>query len=245
MPGQSESMESVARRGKRRHDEVVERLVERIVSGDLAPGTVLPAEPEFAQHLGVSRTVLREALRAIAGKGLIDVRQGSGTRVAATSAWDHFDSDILKARRRCSGAMLEVLSDMIEARLLVECEVVALAAERATESHRRSLERELVTMQACLDQSALYAAADAEFHRTILLAADNAILLRMVEPIRTLIAFGQSLTDTLALEQRRALGEHRAIAAAIGKRDSGAARSAMREHLINTESDLRRILKER
>jgi DNA-binding FadR family transcriptional regulator len=237
-------MESVARRGKRRHDEVVDRLVERIVSGELAPGSVLPAEPEFAQQLGVSRTVLREALRAVAGKGLIEVRQGSGTRVAATAAWDHFDADILKARR-AGGAMLEILSDMIEARLLVECEVVALAAERASESHRRSLERELVRMQASLDQSALYAAADAEFHRTILLAADNAILLRMVEPIRTLIAFGQSLTDTLALEQRRALGEHRAIAAAICNRDGGAARSAMYEHLINTESDLRRILKER
>jgi DNA-binding FadR family transcriptional regulator len=237
-------MESAARRPKRRHDEVVERLVARIVSGELAPGAILPAEPELAHQLGVSRTVLREALRVVAEKGLIEARQGSGTRVAPASNWDQFDEGVLKARYS-AGAMLAVLSDMIEARRVVECEVAALAAERSSESHRSSLERELERMQQSLDHSALYAAADADFHRTILLAADNAILLRMMDPIRALIAFGQGLTDSLKDEQRRALGEHRAIAEAIRNRDSGAARGAMREHLANTEHDLRRILKER
>jgi DNA-binding FadR family transcriptional regulator len=237
-------MESAERRPKRRHDEVVERLTARIVSGEFAPGTILPPEHEFAHQLGVSRTVLREALRVVAGKGLIEVRHGSGTRVAPEANWDQFDAVVLQARRS-GGAMLAVLSDLIEARRVVECEVVVLAAERAAENHRRSLAHELAIMEASLDDSALYSAADAEFHRTILLAADNAILLRMVEPIRTLIAFGQGLTDTLKDEQRRALGEHRAIAEAICNRDGLAARSAMFEHLTNTESDLRRILKER
>ncbi len=237
-------MESSERRPKRRHDEVVERLTARIVSGEFAPGTILPPEHEFAHQLGVSRTVLREALRAVAGKGLIEARHGSGTRVAPEANWDQFDAAILQARRS-GGAMLAVLSDLIEARRVVECEVVVLAAERANENHRRSLANQLEKMEASLDHSALYAAADAEFHRTILLAADNAILLRMVEPIRTLIAFGQGLTITLKDEQRRALGEHRAIAEAIRNRDGLAARNAMFEHLTNTESDLRRILKER
>jgi DNA-binding FadR family transcriptional regulator len=237
-------MERVACRAKQRHDALVRRLIGRIVSGEFTPGSILPAEPEFAQQLGVSRAVLREALRAVAGKGLIEARHGSGTRVAPVANWDQFDAAVLLARRT-SGAMLAVLADMIEARRVVECEVAALAAERATEVHRRSLERELDKMRASLDQSALYAAADAEFHRTILLAADNAILLRMVEPIRTLIAYGQELTDTLSLEQRRALGEHEAIAAAIRNRDREAARNSMFLHLNNTESDLHRILKER
>jgi DNA-binding FadR family transcriptional regulator len=237
-------MESGGNLPKRRHDEVVERLVGLIVSGELAPGTVLPAEPEFAQQLGVSRPVLREALRVIAEKGLVEARQGFGTRVAPGESWDHFDGAVLRARR-AGGAMVAILTDLIEARRVVECEVAAFAAERATESHRRALDVQLERMQASLDQSARYAAADAEFHRTLLLAADNAVLLRMVEPIRTLISFGQELADTLAIEQRRALGEHRAIAEAIRTRDPQAARDAMREHLTNTECDLRRILKER
>jgi DNA-binding FadR family transcriptional regulator len=237
-------MDGVARKPKRRHDEVVERLTVRIVSGEFAPGTTLPAEPEFAQQLGVSRTVLREALRVLAEKGLIEARHGSGTRVAPVAQWDQFDAGILRARR-AGGAMFAVLSDMIEARRIVECAVAALAAERADESDRRALEREIDRMQASLEQPGLYAAADAEFHRAILLAADNAILLRMMEPIRTLIAFGQELTDTLTIEQHRALGEHRAIARAICNRDAPGAHSAMHEHLTNTESDLRRILKER
>lgn len=237
-------MESVAQRPKRRHTEVVENLLVRIVSGELRPGTSLPTEPEFADQLGVSRAVLREALSALAAKGLVESRRGSGTRIAPAENWNQFDAAILEARRK-SGAMESVLADLIEARLIVECEVAALAAQRSTEVHRRSLDFELAKMRDNLEHPALYAAADAEFHRTLLLAADNAVLLRMVEPIRTLISYAQSLTDTMRPEQRRALGEHEAIAEAIGRRDSETARRTMKLHLINTEDDLRRILKAR
>ncbi len=244
LQGNSPYMETVTPRSKRRHTEVLEHLLGRIVSGELRPGTILPTEPEFAHQLGVSRAVLREALSALAAKGLVESRRGSGTRVAPAESWNQFDAAILDARRR-SGAMESVLADLIEARLIVECEVAALAALRLTEAHRRSLDFELAKMRDNLERPAVYAAADAEFHRTLLLAADNAVLLRMVEPIRTLIAYAQSLTDTTRPEQRRALGEHEAIADAIARRDSDTARRIMKLHLINTEDDLRRILKAR
>ncbi|MDQ6944207.1 MAG: GntR family transcriptional regulator, partial [Candidatus Eremiobacteraeota bacterium] len=83
----------------RLHERVVDALLPMIVGGTLAPGSLLPTEPEMGVRFGVSRSVVREALRVLGAKGLVDVRHGSGTRVTASDRWDPLDPAVLAALR--------------------------------------------------------------------------------------------------------------------------------------------------
>jgi len=224
-------------RTTRLHAQVVDDIVGRIVSGELPPGSLLPSEPDMSVNFGVSRTVVREALRVLGAKGLIDVRHGSGTRVTPPDRWDPLDASILTVRRE-RGQLGAVLQDLIEARGIIECEIAALAAVRHAPHHRRRIETLLVAMRDALDGSALFVEADAGFHDTLVAASGNRVLMRMMEPVHELIHFGQSLTNAIPGILARALADHEAIATAVFARDADAAREAMRRHLRLTQRDI-------
>ncbi len=222
---------------RRLHAHVVDALVPRIVSGELAPGSLLPTEPEMSARFGVSRSVVREALRVLGAKGLIDVRHGSGTRVTTPDRWDTLDPLILLALRK-RGASAAVLHDLLEARTIVECEVAALAAERAKPEERTALQAALVTMRESLHDPARFVAGDSAFHLTLLRAARNRVLERMTQPMHELLSYAQALTDAIPGVLTRALAEHETIADAVERRDPEAARNAMRVHLAQTQRDI-------
>ncbi len=117
---------------RRLHEQVLDALVESIVAEKFASGDSLPSEAEMCEVYGVSRSSVREALRVLAEKGLIEVRHGLGTRVNPPERWDFMDAVVLSARRK-SGAMAPIFDDLHEARKILECEVAALAAERASD----------------------------------------------------------------------------------------------------------------
>src|SRR5581483_10000267 len=106
---------------RRLHEQVLTALIERIVGGEFAPGAGLPSEAEMCETYGVSRSSVREALRVLAEKGLIEVRHGLGTRVNPPDRWDFLDALVLNARRRVGG-MAAVIRDLLEAVRIVECE---------------------------------------------------------------------------------------------------------------------------
>src|ERR1700737_4436025 len=97
---------------RRLHAHLVDALVPMILRGELAPGSLLPAEPEMSARFGVSRSVVREALRVLGEKGLVDVRHGSGTRVTSPDRWDPLDPAILSVLRG-RGASAAVLRDLL------------------------------------------------------------------------------------------------------------------------------------
>ena len=226
---------------RRLHHDVVETLVGKIVGGELPPGTFLPSEAELSLQLSVSRTVVREALRVLAAKGLVEIRHGAGSVVSSADAWDPLDAVVLAARRE-RGAMLAVLQDLLEARRIFECEVAALAADRCGPHHLEALGTALAKMRDSLDAPAEFMRGDAAFHRTLLEATDNQVLMRMLEPVRELIRFSMQTTDSLGPLLIRALGEHTAIYRAVKRGEPEAARRAMRRHLTHTERDLHAIL---
>lgn len=222
---------------RRLHHAVVDTLVFDIVSGAYPAGSLLPAEPELAGRFVVSRAVVREAMRVLDGKGLIDVRQGSGTRVTPPDRWDPLDPSVLAALRGRASAG-PVLRDLLEARSIVECEVAALAAERATGNDRDALGAAIATMRASLDAPERFVTGDSAFHLSLLYAARNRVLERMAQPMHELLSFSQALTDAIPGVLTRALAEHEAIAAAVSRRDPAGAREAMRTHLAHTQRDI-------
>ena len=222
---------------RRLHAQVVDALLRSIVTGTLVPGSALPSEPEMSARFGVSRSVVREALRVLGEKGLIEVRHGSGTRVTPAERWDALDPAVLAALPG-HGAGAEVLRDLLEARKIVECAVAALAAERADAADRAALGDALATMRAGLGSPPAFVGGDSAFHRALLRAARNRVLERMAQPMHELLSYAQALTDAIPGVLDRALAEHEAIAAAVARRDGPGARRAMRTHLAHTERDI-------
>jgi DNA-binding FadR family transcriptional regulator len=222
---------------RRLHTHVVEALVPMIVSGELAPGSLLPTEPEMSTRFGVSRSVVREALRVLGAKGLIEVRHGSGTRVTTPDKWDPLDPMIL-SELRGRGPSAQVLHDLLEARTIIECEVAALAAERASQHERETLKAALRLMRDALDDPPQFVTGDSAFHVTLLKAARNRVLERMAQPMHELLQYAQALTDAIPGVLTRALADHEAIADAVLRHDAEGAREAMRAHLEQTQRDI-------
>ena len=222
---------------RRLHEQVLSALVERIVGGEFSTGSGLPSEAELCSTYGVSRSSVREALRVLAEKGLIEVRHGLGTRVTSPEKWDFLDALVLGARRRCGG-MAEVIGSLLEALRIVECEVAALATERAEESHRMRMEMALQRMHSSQSDPEAFADAAFSFHQALLDATKNYVLMRMADPIRELLQYSILTTSSKAGNLSRILNDHDAIYRAVSDGDAAGAREAMREHLQMTAHDL-------
>jgi DNA-binding FadR family transcriptional regulator len=222
---------------RRLHAQVVDALVRIIAGGELAPGSLLPTEPAMSARFGVSRSVVREALRLVDAKGLIEVRHGSGTRVASPERWDPLDPAVL-AVLSASGPSAVILRDLLEARKIIECEVAALAAERADAGDMAALEAALVIMRGAPNDPPRFVVGDSAFHLGLLHAARNRVLERMTQPMHELLSYSQALTDAIPGVLARALADHETIADAVRRRDPVAARDAMREHLAQTQRDI-------
>jgi len=212
--------------------EVLSRLSERIIAGVYSPGGVLPPEGALAQSFGVSRTVIREAMRTLRTQGLVEVSQGRAPRVKPADTRTVIASLDLMLRRG-SGTLLH----LVEARRPLESEIAALAAERATAEH-------LAGMQAAIDQLVAAssqeerAEADVQFHRVLAESTGNPVFGLLLETLSALLR--ESRRKTIATSGVEiALAGHRAVLTAVRCNDPIAARQAMLDHLTLAERDLR------
>ncbi len=224
--------------------EVVDRIASEIRNGRFAPGDRLPTEAEFATAMGVSRTVLREAVSALKADGLIVTRQGLGAFVA---------TDISRAAFRIASGdvespegIAEVLRVM-ELRLAVETEAAALAAERATPAHREAIDSALHAIDRAIADQRSAVHEDFAFHRAIAEATTNAhfpefltFLGRHVIP-RQIIRSNRSTFEQQAAYLAAIQRDHVAIATAISDRNPSLARKAMRLHLSKSIDRYRRF----
>ncbi|MGQ4444779.1 FadR/GntR family transcriptional regulator, partial [Streptomyces violaceoruber] len=146
---------------------VVDELGRRIVGGSWEPGVPLPVEDALAAEIGVSRGVLREAVKALAAKGMLHVRPRTGTRVLSPEHWNHLDRDVLRWKQ--AGDATALLRDTSELRRIVEPEAARLAAERAGSEDVRVLYDALTAMEAAVARPGRrgYVEADIAFHRAL------------------------------------------------------------------------------
>ena len=224
--------------------EIAERIADEIASARLPPGAKLPTEQEMVAAMGVSRTVVREAVAALRARGLVVTRQGAGAFVAA-------DADRRPFQLAFDGlpSIAEVL-DVMELRASVEVEAAGLAAERGSPAARRRVGAALAAIDAALDRGEGAIAEDFAFHRAIAAATGNPQFANFLEYLGRFIIPRQSIRVAAHRpEGQRAYletfqREHKAITDAIAASDAGTAREAMRRHLANSQSRYRRLAAE-
>jgi GntR family transcriptional regulator, transcriptional repressor for pyruvate dehydrogenase complex len=223
------------KREPRLSDKVADMMLETIVSKRLKPGDRLPSERELGEQFGVSRTVVREAVRALVAKGLIEVRSGSGLRVAAVDA--SAVSESMSLYIHGSGDL--DYPKVHEVRTMLEVQMAGLAAQRRTEDDIARLTEACERMEASIANVEVAARADVEFHREIAKATHNELYLVMLD------AVGDALVEIRRGNLKRpgsmefALDQHRRILDAIATGATRKAREAMREHLDRVEATWR------
>jgi DNA-binding FadR family transcriptional regulator len=163
---------------------VVDVLVDRIVAGELEPGTLLPTEPRLSEVFGVSRTVIREAVKNLEQKGLVRARQGQGTRVALPDDWNLLDPMVLEASVR-HDKDLRILDDLVEVRRVLEAEMAREAAVRSTSEDREDMRRLLGQLAADAGTPDRHMLTDLEFHDAIMRASGNRLGRAVVRAIHT------------------------------------------------------------
>lgn len=224
--------------------EIAERLAEEIMGGKLRPGARLPTEQEMVAAMGVSRTVVREAVAALRAEGLVVTRQGAGAFVTV-DAW--------RRPFRLAGEGLpsvEEVLNVMELRASVEVESAGLAATRGAPSDRRRVGKAMAAIDAAIERGESAVDEDFAFHRAIARATGNPQFSRFLEYLGRFIIPRQSIrvAKHRAEGQRAYLEmiqrEHRAIFNAIESGDPAAAREAMRRHLSNSQARYRRLAAE-
>lgn len=216
------------------HGQTAFRLATAILRGEHPPESLLPREPELMERFGVSRTVLREALRTLTSKGLVESRPKVGTRVRRRSAWNLLDADLLDWYARVAPPLAFALK-LQEMREMVEPHAAALAARAHTPDTFERIEAAVRAMAAAgnVDE---WVRADLSFHLSVLEAGGNELLV----PLGALI--DRTLEAQLHLNARRAevynasLAEHAAVCDAIRVRDIDGARGAMAALLAVTRA---------
>lgn len=210
------------------HGHVMRTLGLDIVGGRYPEGAILPGDAELMEMFGVSRTVLREALKTLAAKGLIQPKAKIGTRVRERSHWNLFDPEILFWHFE-TGVDYKFLEALSEMRLALEPEAAALAAQRRTHAHITELYR-WVDRMGDRDAREGFANADLNFHLAVALASGNPFMRSVSALIEGALIASFTISSPGADPERleRSVASHRAIADAIRDGEPERARAAMR-----------------
>jgi GntR family transcriptional regulator, transcriptional repressor for pyruvate dehydrogenase complex len=219
------------------YEHIVEQIRALIREGRWAPGDQIPPERELAERFRVSRTSVREALRALEMQGIIDSRQGGGTfvRTADTEALvPPLAAAILRGRQE--------LAEVLEVRELIEPGIARGAAQRATAEHVAELETLLERQRRCIAEGRSFVDEDTAFHYTLARAADNHILLRLHNLILDLLRESRQSYLHVPDRPQTSLRGHEAILNAIKMHDPQAAYNASLEHITEVKEGILRAL---
>jgi GntR family transcriptional repressor for pyruvate dehydrogenase complex len=216
-----------------RSDGVVEQLTRLITSGELLPGSFLPSEAELCRQLGVSRPTTREALRTLEARGLVVTKHGIGVQVTNRTREVAANSISLMLQQSGSG-----FRNLLEVRLMLECQGCSLAARRATDDSLRAISDSIEAMRHRSSTVDEYVEADLRFHLCLAEASKNDVLVSLIHAIRGLLLDGIRATYAFDLRIEERLRDHGQIFEAVAAGDAGAAEAAMRKHLRSSEAVL-------
>jgi GntR family transcriptional regulator, transcriptional repressor for pyruvate dehydrogenase complex len=217
----------------RLYEQIVDQIEESIRTKALKEGDQLPPERELAQQFGVSRTAVREAVKALRGKGLVEAYPGRGTFIINQNSHSLRQTlDRLANAGDSQGAL-----DLCEVRELFEPEIAALAALRATEEHLSEIRALIKLMEDARPDPLDFLEADNNFHLALAKACSNPLIFSLADPIIGLLREHRLRARFATGTLDRAQHHHKCILEAVEHRDPAAARDAMRAHLQQVRTD--------
>lgn len=212
------------------HGAVIGDLGKNIVGGAFPENSILPGDAELQMRYGVSRTVLREALKTLAAKGLIQPKAKIGTRVLPRDGWNLFDPDILQWHEDAGAVDAKFLFSLQEMRVALEPEAAALAAQRRSDAQVEELYSWIERMAAENVTGTEFVQADLRLHLGIANASGNPFMRAISSLIEVALATTFTISSPIPNTERhhKNVARHRDIVDAIANRDADAARAAMR-----------------
>lgn len=220
-------------RTSRLYEQIVQQIEDSVLNGTLKPGDQLPAERELAQRLGVSRTAVREAVKALREKGLVEAYSGRGTFITdGTSQAARQSFDLMIKIGQQEGA-----PHLAELRLILEPGIAALAAVRAKEEDLAAMREAVAVMDRAQDDPEAYIEADLDFHLALAETVANPLILSLIDSIVGLLREQRMKIFNVEGGPQRGQIHHKRIFEAMERRDAEMARNAMRAHLEQVRED--------
>src|SRR6202046_4209568 len=214
-------------RTSRLYELIVQQVEDSILQGQLKPGDQLPAERDLAQRFGVSRTAVREAVKTLREKGLVEAYSGRGTFITdGTSQAARQSFDLMVKLGHAEGS-----PHLAELRLILEPGIAALVAARIQEPEIVTLREAVTVMDGAQRDPEAYIEADLDFHLALAEAAANPLILSLIDSIVGLLREQRMRIFNVEGGPQRGQIHHKRIRRAMEKRDANMARSAMRAHL--------------
>ena len=220
-------------RSSRLYEQIVQQVEESIRKGTLKPGDQLPPERELAQQFGVSRTAVREAVKALREKGFVEAYPGRGTFI--TDGTSHAIRQSLD--RMIKIGQPEGSTFLAEVREILEPEIAALAATRAEEDDLAAMREAVGVMDNAKRDSDAFIEADLDFHLALAEAAANPIILSLIDSIVGLLREQRLRIFQMEGGPERGQYHHKRILEAVERHDAVAAREAMKAHLRQVRDD--------
>jgi GntR family transcriptional regulator, transcriptional repressor for pyruvate dehydrogenase complex len=219
----------------RLYEQIVQQIEESILSGELSEGAQLPAERDLARQFGVSRTAVREAIKALQEKGLVDAFPGRGTFVTNGTS----NSMRRSLDRIIKSGETDGWDYLVEVREILEPEIAALAAMRATDQDLATMRDAVQVMNKAASDSDAFIEADLDFHLALAEAAGNPIVLSLIDSIVGLLREQRLRIFRIGGGPERGQFHHRRILDAVKRHDPQGARVAMQAHLSQVREDSR------
>ena len=226
------------------HGNTLDLLGEQIVAGRYPPGTSIPPEAALCEELGVSRTVIREAVKSLVAKGLIVIGPKVGTRVLASEQWNWFDPDVVIWQSK-AGLTREFLRDLQELRRVVEPAGVRLAAERASAQDIAEIEAAYAGMKDAIEHAGDYVKHDLLFHQGLLRACHNRMLVQMSKALGALLRTSFEISTSRPDGPALSLPLHRAVLDAVIARSPQKAEKAILVLIDGARQDIEQVLTSR
>jgi GntR family transcriptional repressor for pyruvate dehydrogenase complex len=224
---------------ERLYEQIVSQIERRVAAGDLKPGDQLPSENELAKQFGVSRTAVREAIKALREKRMVEIRPGRGTFIT---------NGMPDAMRHSLGLLMKYGSSngsahLVEVREILEPEIAALAASRISEEYIREMREAVEIMDTALDNVDIFVEADLDFHLALAEATQNPIIPLLMDSIIDMLREQRKSIGHTEGGLQRGQSHHRQILEAVTRHDAQAARKSMQDHLeqVRIDSEASRV----
>jgi GntR family transcriptional regulator, transcriptional repressor for pyruvate dehydrogenase complex len=221
-------------RSSRLYEQIVQQVEESIQKGQLKPGDQLPPERELAEQFGVSRTAVREAVKALREKGLVEAYPGRGTFITDGTSYT-----IRQSLDRMMRSGNEGFAFLAEVRQILEPEIAALATTRADDEALEAMRKQVEIMDTAKEDPDAFIEADLDFHLALAEAAANPIILSLIDSIVGLLREQRMGIFQVEGGPERGQYHHKKILQAVEHRDAAGAREAMKAHLTQVGDDSR------